>query len=84
MAAGGRIVSTLRGRSFSEDERSQVHKNLTRIRTTAYWMEKPSRSPLSTGTGEALLNWSLSSSESSQRRDRIPSLPTIPFNGGSR
>jgi hypothetical protein len=39
VAAGGRIVPTLRGRSFSEDERTRIHKNLTRVRTTADWME---------------------------------------------
>ncbi|GAA1564188.1 DUF6192 family protein [Actinomadura kijaniata] len=39
VAAGGRIVPGLRGRSFTDDERARIHKNLTRVRTTADWME---------------------------------------------
>jgi Family of unknown function (DUF6192) len=39
VAAGRRIVPTLRCRSFSEEERTRIHKNLTRVRTTEDWME---------------------------------------------
>ncbi|GIH97966.1 DUF6192 family protein [Planobispora siamensis] len=39
VAAGGRIVPALRGRSFTDTERASVHKNLARVRSTADWIE---------------------------------------------
>ncbi|MGK5555054.1 DUF6192 family protein [Actinomadura kijaniata] len=38
VAAGGRIVPGLRGRSFTEEERARIHKNLTRVHSTADWI----------------------------------------------
>jgi hypothetical protein len=53
VAAGGRIVPTLRGRGFSEEERSRIHRNLTRIHTTADWVAH------AIDTGETSLDESL-------------------------
>jgi hypothetical protein len=39
VAAIGRIVPTLRGHEFSDDELATIHKNVARVRSTTDWIE---------------------------------------------
>jgi hypothetical protein len=38
VAAAGRIVPTLRGHAFTEEERERVHANLARVRGATEWV----------------------------------------------